>query len=163
MRKKFKKIKVIIDDKDEIFNTFDNDKLSSDLGDYIYEEYHDIKESDSVTIEFYTKINLSEKEKEDIIRMIRNYFKLQINKTNEFNKYDNIKKLVSFLVGVLIIFVSDLLLYKAHHFFAEILSIVGSVAIWGVFDDVINVILSKRRNKFKLNKLIKSKVVFHDM
>lgn len=163
MKKKLKKIRVILEEESELFNKFDNDELSKELGEYIFQEYENVKESDSVVIEFYTSFKLDEAKEEDIIKLIRQYFKKQIEESNSYNKFDNIKKIISFFVGMLIIFISDLCYYRSSHFVGEILSIVGSVAIWGVFDGIITTIFNNKINKAKLNKLIKSKIMFYNI
>jgi hypothetical protein len=163
MKKRLKKIRVILEEEAELFNKFDNDELSKELGEYIFQEYENVKESDSVVIEFYTSFKLDEAKEEDIIKLIRQYFKKQIEESNSYNKFDNIKKIISFFVGMLIIFISDLCYYRSSHFVGEILSIVGSVAIWGVFDGIITTIFNNKINKAKLNKLIKSKIMFYNI
>ena len=163
MKKRLKKIRVILEEEAELFNKFDNDELSKELGEYIFQEYENVKESDSVVIEFYTSFKLDEAKEEDIIKLIRQYFKKQIEESNSYNKFDNIKKIISFFVGMLIIFISDLCYYRSSHFVGEILSIVGSVAIWEVFDGIITTIFNNKINKAKLNKLIKSKIMFYNI
>ena len=163
MKKRLKKIRVILEEEAELFNKFDNDELSKELGEYIFQEYENVKESDSVVIEFYTSFKLDESKEEDIIKLIRQYFKKQIEESNSYNMFDNIKKIISFFVGMLIIFISDLCYYRSSHFVGEILSIVGSVAIWGVFDGIITTIFNNKINKAKLNKLIKSKIMFYNI
>ncbi len=163
MKKRLKKIKVILEEESELFNKFDNDELSKELGEYIFQEYENVKDSDSVVIEFYTSFKLDESKEEDIIKLIRHYFKKQIEESNSYYKFDNIKKIISFFVGMLIIFISDLCYYRSSHFIGEVLSIVGSVAIWGVFDGIITTIFNNRINKAKLNKLIKSKIMFYNI
>ena len=163
MKKRLKKIKVILEEKSELFNKFDNDELSKELGEYIFQEYGNVKDSDSVVIEFYTSFKLDEAKEEDIIKLIRQYFKKQIEESNSYNRFDNIKKIISFFIGMLIIFISDLCYYRSSHFVGEILSIIGSVAIWGVFEGIITTIFNNKINKAKLNKLIKSKIMFYNI
>lgn len=161
MEKKLKKIRVVLEKESQIYNKFDNYELSNELGEYIYQEYENVKQSDSVTIEIYTYFDVSETKKEDIIKMIRQYFKKRIEDSNIYYRFDDLKKLFSLLVGFLLIFISQFYFNKSSDFIGEILSIIGSVAIWGVFDGIINVIFNKRINKSKLKKLIKSKIMFY--
>lgn len=163
MKKRLKKIRVVLEKESELYNKFDNYELSSELGEYIYQEYENVKELDSVTIEIYTSFKIDEAKKEDIIKMMRKYFKKRIEDSNSYYKFDNFRKIISLIIGIFIIFVSDLLFYKSARFVAEILSIVGSVSIWGVFDGIITTVFNKKINKAKLNKLIKSKIMFYNI
>lgn len=163
MKKRLKKIRVKLEKESELYNKFDNYELSNELGEYIYQEYENVRESDLVNIEIFTSFKVDDTKKEDIIKMIRQYFKKRIEDSNSYYMFDNLKKVVSLLIGILIIFISDFCFNKNVRFIGEILSIIGSVAIWGVFEDIITVIFNKKTNKAKLNKLIKSKIMFYDI
>lgn len=69
--KKINAIELVINDKEEFYNSFNNKKLASDLGNYIYNEALIFNRNESFQINIKTNFDLTKNEKNEILDMIR--------------------------------------------------------------------------------------------
>lgn len=160
--KKINAIELVINDKEEFCNSFNNKKLSSDLGNYIYNESLIFNRNESFQINIKTKFDLAKNEKNEIVDMIREYFGLRIRETINYYKFNRIKKILLFLLGIILITISHFVSVNNEFLISEVFLIIGWVAIWEVFD---NILLVETKKKFKLNrykKLVNCKINFEN-
>ena len=85
-------IEVFIIDKEIFYNSFNNKKLSSDLGNYIYNEALIFNRNESFQINIKTKFDLAKNEKNEMVDRIREYFGLRIREPINYYKFNRIKK-----------------------------------------------------------------------
>ena len=160
--KKINAIELVINDKEEFCNSFNNKKLSSDLGNYIYNEALIFNRNESFQINIKTKFDLAKNEKNEMVDMIREYFGLRIRETINYYKFNRLKKLLLFLLGIILITISHFVSVNNEFLISEVFLIIGWVAIWEVFD---NILLVETKKKFKLNrykKLVNCKINFEN-
>lgn len=160
--KRVNNIELIINEKEEIYNEFNNEKLSSNLGDYIYNEALIFNRNESFQINIKTNFDLTKNEKNEIVDMIREYFGLRIRETINYYKFNRLKKLLLFLLGIILITISHFVSINNEFLISEVFLIIGWVAIWEVFD---NILLVETKKKFKLNrykKLVNCKINFEN-
>lgn len=153
-------IDIIIKDKDDIYNKFNSNKLSSELGNYIYNQSLGCKLKDEIKINVKTANELTSKEKNDIVDMIREYFGLGIQETLIYYKYNNLKKIILFILGILLIYVSHFISIINEFLISEVFLIIGWVAIWEVIENILFVETKKQFKLERLKKLVKCKIVF---
>lgn len=155
-------IDIIINDKEDIYNNFNSSKLSSELGNYIYNQSvgYPIKEDIKINIKIEDEV--TKNEKNDIVDMIREYFGLSIRETLIYYKYNNFKKITLFILGIILIYISHFVGTINDFLISEVFLIIGWVAIWEVFE---NILLVETKKKYKLKqfkKLVKCKISFED-
>jgi len=155
-------IEVFITDKQVFYNEFNSLRLSNSLGDYIYNEALIFKKNVDFQINIKTNFSLTKQEKNEIVDMIREYFGLLIKRTINYYKFNRLKKFLTFLLGIFLIAISQFVSINNIFLVSEIFLIIGWVAIWEVFDNVLFIEIKK---KFKLNrykKLVKCKIYFEE-
>lgn len=160
--KKINAIELVINDKEEFYNSFNNKKLASDLGNYIYNEALIFNRNESFQINIKTNSDLTKNEKNEIVDMIREYFGLRIRETINYYKFNRLKKILLFLLGIILITISHFVSINNEFLISEVFLIIGWVAIWEVFD---NILLVETKKKFKLNrykKLVNCKINFEN-
>lgn len=148
MKKKCSNIKIELKDKEKIYNAFDENKLSDDLGRYIYTQRSSFEINKDIEIDIYFYDNMSSNEKDNIVNMIHEYFKDSVKEMSYVEKQDRIKKILLLILGTILIFLSHLINLNNDFIISEILLIVGWVSIWEVFD---NILFRETKRKFRLN------------
>lgn len=160
--RKVNTIEIVINDNEDFYNQFNSNKLSQDLGAYIYSQSLGYPVKDTLKISIKTKDKLSNEKKDNIVDMIREYFGLSIRETLIYYKYNKVKKILLFTLGVILICISHFIGVINDFLVSEVFLIIGWVAIWEVFE---NILLVETQKKFKLDrcrKLVKCKIVFED-
>ena len=156
------KIEVMLNKKEDMVNKFNNNILADDLAKYIYDECTGMPLNRKVTIKINSTEKLTDDEKNKLVDMIRENFGLDVKENMMYIKYDNIKDLFLFLIGVLLIVIANLITNTNFLWLHEVILIISWLAIWEssynfVFED------TKRRIKIKrLRKLSTCKIVFDD-
>ncbi|MCI8778899.1 MAG: hypothetical protein HFI87_07105 [Bacilli bacterium] len=153
-------IDIIVSDKEDLYNNFNSKKLSSELGSYIYNQSLGYSIKDDIKINIKIEDELTKNEKNDIVDMIREYFGLSIRETLIYYKYNNFKKIVLFILGIILIYISHFVGTINDFLISEVFLIIGWVAIWEVFE---NILLVESKKKFKLKRLkrlVKCKISF---
>ena len=145
-------ISVFINDREDIYNKYNENKLSNELGGYIYNQSLPFKLDKNVKIDIKTKFEIDDVEKEKIKKLIKEYFDLGIKETLVYYKFNNIKNIILSVLGILLIIASRF--SSNNYLISEVFLIVGWVAIWEVFD---NILLVETKKRFKLKRLKKLK------
>lgn len=155
-------IDIIIKDKEDIYNSFNSSKLSSELGNYIYNQSLGYSLKEDIKINIKIDEEVTKNEKNDIVDMIREYFGLSIRETLIYYKYNNFKKAVLFILGVILIYISHFVDTINDFLISEVFLIIGWVAIWEVFENILFVETKKKFKLKQLKKLVKCKISFEN-
>ena len=124
-------IKVLIDDKDSLYNKLDPRKMLLDKSilNYITEEAYKIPYKYNISIELCTS-SLADSEKSRVAKIIKNYYAAKVSNCDSVIKINVIKSLCFILLGTLMIIYS----FLGYKFFGpvyeEIIMIVGWVLTW---------------------------------
>lgn len=157
MEKNFK-IKVELQDIDNVFNVYNNHILSNEFGKYLYDSCALISSDRKISIVINTKFEITEAEKSKIKSTIIDNFNSYLKKEKFLQKHRNIKKIILLLVGLILIMLTEVL--KDLYIVEEILLISGWVAIWEVIYDILFVDIKNEHNIKHLKQLSKSKIEF---
>lgn len=160
MKKQEGNIIININDKNILTNSFNDEKLSDELGNYILKSAMQYKISDKLKIIIDHDNLLSNEEELKLKRMIITYYNEQINYKKKLHKFSAVIDFLTFLIGILFICLYYLFFYYNIPIISEILLIIGWVAIWewaykNIFIDT--------KNLFKIEKykqIIQSKIIF---
>ncbi len=158
MKKNINIINATIKDPETLYEPFNNTRLSKELGSYLYNDSLQFSPQEEIEIHINTQFTLDEKEQAKLIDMIREFFGLNIRETLNYYRYSRIKKIVLFLIGIILIWVAHLTAELNDFLFSEVFLITGWFAIWEIFDNF-SFIETKKRFKLKyLKKLVSCKI-----
>lgn len=153
-------IEISFDEKDDYINQFNQQKLSSDLSNYILEECRGKSLSNRITLNMKIKFKITEIEKEELVRMIHGNYKTDLEEYIIILKHSSLKKFIVFLIGIALIYLAYFNSIISSEVIKEIILIIGWVAIWEAaytwfFESSRNKIRKKR-----LKQLAKCRVNF---
>lgn len=142
-------IEININDYNEAILNFNHNKLSNELASYIYNQAMTMPFKQSFNLVITCNEKLSQKQKDNLVDMIRSNFGLEIKRITVITKYQNIRQLFVFIVGVILIALANLKYIKDLSIIHEIYMIAGWVAIWEV---IYNILFEDIKKRFKLKK-----------
>lgn len=153
-------INLTIQSKEDFYDKFNTNQLSKELGDYLYNNNLQFPFKEPLSIRIITTFKLEKKDQEEIVDMIREYFGLSIRETLNYYKFNRVKKLILFILGIVLICCAHFTELRHDFIFSEVLLIVGWVAIWEVFENIL-LVETKKRFKLKyLKRLVQCKILF---
>lgn len=153
-------IEISFDEKDDYINQFNNTKLSNSLSNYILEECRGKSLSNRITLNVKANFKISNKEKEEFIKMVHENYKDDLKEYTLILKHSNLKKIIIFFIGIILIYLSYFKEISSNEVISEVILIIGWVAIWEaaytwLFESDKNRIKAKR-----LKQLAKCKINF---
>lgn len=120
-------ININLNSKEEFYSKYSNQKLSSELTDYIYSECYGENYKNNIIINIYTELKISDTEKNEMIDTIRRTFGLKVQDKLYYYEKAKHKKTILFIVGIVLIIIYYLSFIEV---LSEIILILGWLAIW---------------------------------
>lgn len=151
-------INIKINSVEDITNNFNDNKLSDELGKYIYDECLGTPLNKIPILNFNFKNLPKKEEQEKIVDMIRSYYGLEIKEEMMHIEYNNIRMSFLIVLGVIFILISNLL--SSVFWLEEVLLIIGWVLIWEVVYDLVFEETKKRIKIKRFKKLTRCKINF---
>lgn len=152
------KIEVFLHDRDDYVNIFNNDRISSDLDDYILNETKTIGLKEHIIIEIKSEFDMSDDEKNKLRDMIKLSFYDDIIELNVFEKNLLKKNIIFMIIGVL--FILMYFLFNDFIIINELLLIIGWLF---VSESIYALIFGSSDNNIKIIKrkqLVNSDILF---
>ncbi len=152
------KIEVLLHDRDDYVNIFNNDRISSDLDDYILNETKTIGLKEHIIIEIKSEFDMSDDEKNKLRNMIKLSFYDDIIELNVFEKNLLKKNIIFMIIGVL--FILMYFLFNDFIIINELLLIIGWLF---VSESIYALIFGSSDNNIKILKrkqLVNSDILF---
>ena len=152
------KIEVLLHDRDDYVNIFNNDRISSDLDDYILNETKTIGLKEHIIIEIKSELDMSDDEKNKLRDMIKLSFYDDIIELNVFEKTLLKKNIIFMIIGVL--FILMYFLFNEFIIINELLLIIGWLF---VSESIYALIFGSSDNNIKIIKrkqLVNSDIIF---
>lgn len=152
------KIEVLLHDRDDYVNIFNNDRISSDLDDYILNETKTIGLKEHIIIEIKSEFDMSDDEKNKLRNMIKLSFYDDIIELNVFEKNLLKKNIIFMIIGVL--FILMYFLFNDFIIINELLLIIGWLF---VSESIYALIFGSSDNNIKIIKrkqLVNSDIFF---
>ena len=152
------KIEVLLHDRDDYVNIFNNDRISSDLDDYILNETKTIGLKEHIIIEIKSEFEMSDEEKNKLRNMIKLTFYDDIIELNVFEKNLLKKNIIFMIIGVL--FILMYFLFNDFIIINELLLIIGWLF---VSESIYALIFGSSDNNIKILKrkqLVNSDILF---
>ena len=142
-------IRVDIDNKEDIYNKFNNEQISEELGDYIYNCAKMFPMNKKMIIYINNSVIFSNEEKDQLVDAIREYYGLFVRKQMFYTKFNRLKRVVLFLIGILLIVLSDSFSHITEFLIPELFLIAGWVAIW---EAVYSILFVDNKVKLEIKK-----------
>lgn len=140
-------IEIDLDSRDEYINEYDDEKINSDLSNYIIEKDIDIKSNIVFNVKFNYKAD--ETEKKNIQKMLYNSFDEELDKTLKELKKLNLRDFLFFAFGCLFMVIYWWFDWYKVSFFSEFFLVMAWVAFWEIAEDFLflrpTYILKKRK------------------
>ena len=153
-------ISIILNDKNNFYSLYSNNKLNKELEDYIFSECYGDNYKNNIRINIYTKMRLGNSEKNKMIDTIRRTFGLKIQDELYYYNKSKYKKTILFLIGIVLI----VLYYLSFiDIIKEIILILGWLAIW---ESVYSFLTDSNRDNiyiYRLKQLSKAKIYFSEL
>jgi len=143
-------IEVDIKSREGIFNPFNENQISDELGNYIFRNSKKGEAKSKLIINIDNKIPFNEDEKEKLVDAIREYFGLLVRSKLAYSRFNSVKKMVLFMIGIILMLLSNVTRDSLGFLIPEVVSIAGWVAIW----EAVHIILfADNKNRFEIRKL----------
>ena len=143
-------IEVDIKSRDGIFNPFNENQISEELGNYIFRNSKKGEFNSKLIINIDNKILFTDDEKEKIVDAIREYFGLLVRTKLAYSRFNSVKKLGLFMIGIILMLLSNVTRDGLGFLIPEVVSIAGCVAIW---EAVYIILFVDNKNRFEIRKL----------
>lgn len=156
-------IKVLLDNNDDIYNLKDPRKktISSDISSYITNKSREIPFKYKIIIEFFTS-NISDAEKENIRKIVKEYYGFMTEEKRRIIKSNRLKSLALIFFGALMLSIALLTSNLIGPLFNEIIYVIGWVLIW---EGTETCLLSNSSEKIKCKnykQLYDAEIIFSD-
>lgn len=153
-------IEISFDEKDDYINQFNENKLSNNLSNYILDECRGKSLDNRITLNVKVNFKISSKEKEEFVKMVHENYKSDLEEYMLILRHTNLKKVIIFFVGVILIYLSYFKDIGNTKVISEVILVIGWVAIWEaaytwLFENSQNRVTIKR-----LKQLAKCKINF---
>lgn len=144
------KIIVDIQNKEDLYNPFNKGQISEELGTYILNRSKKLplKEKMIICINDYERLNKNEKE--HLVDAIREYYGLMVQEKMIYNEFNQVKHIILFIVGILLITLSNILSNVFPFLIPELFLIAGWVAIW---ETVYGILFTENQTRIEIKKI----------
>ena len=151
-------IEVELNNKTDYKNKFNNNRISEELDKYILNETKSVKLNDKIIIEIDNKIELTEEEKKELIKMIKLSYKDDLKELIIYEKRTIKYSLILLLIGSIILLAYYL--FNNIFFISEFILIIGWLLIWESADIFLFSRIENRMKQIKRKQLIHSNIIF---
>ena len=152
-------IHIDLEEKYDLYDEYNWNILNEKLARYIYHQASKSKLNDHIIIEISAGF-MRHKDKEKMRNCVIAYYHDILKEINVYEKSNNIKKIILFLIGVIFLILSNSLKEMLNDVLVELLNIAGWVAVWEI---IYIVLFTDSERKFKLKRarqLVKSEIIF---
>ena len=137
MKKIVNKIIINLNKNDDVNSKFNDQILSPELGNYIYDQYTGFKENGIINLVISSDEKMDDEFKNKLTSMIIDYFKSNINELNKIHNKLYIKSMIMSIIGIIFIIITNFLNLYNDHIISEIFMIAGWVLLWEVVDNIV--------------------------
>jgi len=143
-------IQITLNEKEDYLNKYNDKRISKELNDYILEECKAVELKDSIEIQINTNFEMCEKEKNNLVDMIRENYGVDISDIEILLRRLYILNTIMIFIGI--IFLVIYFLSSNIPVVSEFILIIGWILIWEginniMYQSVKNAIKIKRRKK----------------
>lgn len=152
-------IEIDIGEKEDYINTYNKNKLSDSLCDYILEEIKNANTKNKITLVINSNFKMDYNEKQKFISMLRRSFGTNVSEIIKISKKKSILNWVTFILGI--IFLLFYFLINKEIVLTEIILIIGWVLIWETTYNMLFGGVETRLKILRRKQIINSKITFN--
>ena len=152
-KKNIKVISVVLDRKFDFLRKYSDNKVSTDLIEYLIDIIDKINKYEKVVIRLNKRCELDV----NSIKIIKEGLKEEYKKSIQLRDENNLKQLWFLLMGAFIIFLSTKV--PEDLFWKEVLVIIGWVPIWEMFEVELFPDAKERKRRKAIKRLLKCQIV----
>ena len=142
------KLEIELKDKKDFISKYNNNRISSELYNYIKEEVRLLNTNDPINIQIKTQFKLTDKDKELLALNIKKTCEEEINDIKYLEQKIILKELLFLIIGIIITFICFVI--KNSPFISEMLLIIGWLFVW---ESAREIIFNRVENKTKIKRL----------
>jgi len=158
--RKTKRIDIMITKDSQLYNQFNNSRLSDELSIYILEQFRGVPFSTDVVLNISSNYKLIASEKKKLVNEIRENYGLDIRENLLMLRFQRFKELVVLFFGLLLIALAHFFDSEVYYNLQQMISIFGWVLVYECFSCLSFVNTKLRYQNKRYEKLIKSKIIF---
>jgi len=162
MKKKLN-IEIILTKETKIYNEFNNNQLSDNLSNYIYNQCKGVPSGTNISLNINHNFEINEEEKNKLIDCIRENYGLDIRENLLKLKHEHQKEIVFILLGSILLLISYFFNYIHTPLIGEIISIFGCVVIWEIAYNIFFIETKIRLQNKRLKKITEAKINFNEI
>lgn len=152
-------IKLNLKKKEDFYCKYSNYILNPELRSYLFDECYGDDYKNKIVINIYTKLKLSNSEKNKMIDTIRRTFGLKVQDELYYYEKSKFKKTILFLIGIVLIVIYY---FSFVNIIKEIILILGWLSIW---ESVYSFLIDSKRDYiyiYRLKQYAKARIYFVD-
>ena len=155
-----KEFNVILNDKSQLYNQFNDSQLSDELSHYIYNQFRGVPLKSNIILNIILKFEMNDDEKNKLVDEIRENYGIDIKENLLKLKIEKIKQIIFILMGIFLLIFANLFNTIHITLASQVFTIFGWVIIYEfVYSFVFNNISTHLENK-RYQKLIDAKIHF---
>ena len=161
--KKTIKIEIELNEKSKIYNEFNNNQLSDELSNYIFNQCKGISNISDIELNINHNFKMTDDEQIKLVDAIRANYGIDVKENLIRIKQEHFKELLFLMLGILLLIFSNLFNYINASLVDEVISIFGCVTIWEVAYNIIFVETKIRLQNKRFKKLTEIKINFNEI
>ncbi len=154
-------IKVDINEKKYLVSKYNEETMSLELRDYIFNEILGKSIDKKVIIKFNTKFKVSSKDEVRYISIIRKEYRECLNELVYESGSSDIRKFFLFIMGTFFIICSYIFTDFIGEVFNQVLTVFGWVALWEVASSILFTDSKRRRKMKRYKQLLNGEIYFN--
>lgn len=154
-------VNIDVSEKKYFVSKYNEDTLAPELRDYIINELVGESLKKSVVLNITTKFKVDKEEEKKYTEILLREFKESINELVYESGSSDIKKLVLFFTGLILIFISYYAAGIVGEIFDQVLTIFGWVVLWEVAYAIFFTDAKRRRILKRYKQVLEAKIIFN--
>jgi len=160
---KINTINIMINKNSNLYNEFNNNQLSNELSQYIYNQFKGLPLNSNVSLLVQHNYKMSDLEKKKLVDEIRKHFGLSIKENHVISTIEYFKRFVLLFFGILFLLIPHFLKTEYFYLLNELLSIFAWVAMWEFVDSLVFLNIKTKLESKRYLKIIKAKINFEEI
>ena len=144
---------IYLNELEEAINKYNPNILSDELTNYILKRCMFFSTKSDIDIIIY---GIEDKEQQGLKDIFHNHFKDLVDKTKKIEQYDDIKRVLLLIVGIVLICISEMFKFVV----SELFLVAGWVVIWELVYNIFFERIKRNRDYFKYLQLSKANIKF---
>jgi len=160
---KTKEINIMITKESQLYNQFNNSQLSSELSNYILEQFRGLPLKTNIILNICSNFKMTDSEKEKLVDEIRENYGLDVKENLLKLKFESLKRIFMLFFGFVFLSLAHLLVAEYYYLINQFLSIFGWIMVYECINSLVFFNIKTKYQNKRYIKLIKSKIIFTEV